>query len=230
MKKALKAALAVLFGLTFMATTAIADDNPPFSGFLGNPSSYDLLKPGPEGGIKLRWMKPGVDFSKYNKYMVDSVVFFLADKADYKGIEPQEMKELADEFNKAIVAAFKDKWPIAADPGPGVARLRIAITNIHPSSPGVSAVTSIVPVGLGVSLIKKGATGGWAGSGSTTMEAMVLDSVSNEIIAMGVDQKKAEFDQRFSKWGSANDAFKFWAENAVKTIDTLHGIKRAPKK
>ena len=230
MKKAVSVSVAVLLATTLFITTAIADDTPPFSGFLGNPSAYDLLKPGPEGGIKLRWIKPGVDPGKYNKYMVDSVVFFLADKAAYKGIDPQEMKELADEFNKAIVAAFKDKWPIVAEPGPDTARLRIAITNIQPSSPGVSAITSIIPVGIGVSLIKKGATGGWAGSGETGMEAMVLDSVTSEIIAMGVDQKKAEFDQRFSKWGSAVDAFKFWSENAVKNIDSFHGITRpAPK-
>jgi hypothetical protein len=216
--------------MTWFVSAAVADEYPPFSGFFGNPSAYDLLTPGPEGGIKLRWMKPGVDFSKYNKYMVDSVIFFLADKAQYKGIDPQEMKELADEFNKAIVAAFKDKWPIVAEPGPDTARVRIAITNIQPSNPGVSAITSIVPVGIGISLVKKGATGGWAGSGSTAMEAMVLDSVTNEIIAMGVDQRQAEFDQRFSKWGSAVDAFKFWAANAVNNIDNLHGIKRAPAK
>ena len=225
MKKAVKMALLGLFGLTYFVSTAFAADL-PFSGFLGNPSAYDLLTPGPEGGIKLRWMKPGVDFLKYKKYMVDSVVFFLADHSQYKGIDPQEMKELADEFNKQIVAAFKDRWPIVAEPGPDVARLRVAITNIKQSRPGVSAVTSVVPVGLGISLVKKGTTGGWTGSGETGVEAMLLDSMSDAIIAMGVDQRKAEFDQRFSKWGSATDAFKFWSENLVRNIDNFHGIKR----
>ena len=225
MKKAVKMALAVLFGLTFLVTTAPAADI-KFSGFLGGPTVYDQLAPGPPGGMTLRWINPNVDYKKYKKFMVDSVVFFLADASDYKGIDPQEMKELADEFNKQIVAAFKDKWPIVADPGPDVARYRIAITNIKQSRPGVSVVTSIVPVGLGVSLIKKGATGGWSGSGQTGMEAALLDSMSNEVIGMGADQKTAEFDQRFSKWGSASDAFKFWAENAVKVIDHYHGIKR----
>jgi hypothetical protein len=229
MKKVARIISAAVIVLVFTISTAFATDI-QYSGFLGNPSAYDLLKPGPEGGIKLRWLKPGVDFSKYNRFMVDSVVFFLADKAEYKGIDPQEMKELADEFNKQIVAAFKDKWPIVTEPGPDVARLRVAITNIKPSRPGVSAVTSIVPVGLGVSLVKKGTTGGWAGSGETGMEAMVLDSMTNEIIGMGVDQRQAEFEQRFSKWGSATDAFKFWSENAVKNVDAFHGIKREPKK
>ena len=229
MKKTARIISAAVIVLMFTISTTFAADI-QYSGFLGNPSVYDLLKPGPEGGIKLRWLKPGVDMSKYNRFMVDSVVFFLADKAEYKGIDPQEMKELADEFNKQIVAAFKDKWPIVTEPGPDVARLRVAITNIKPSRPGVSAVTSIVPVGLGVSLVKKGTTGGWAGSGETGMEAMVLDSMSDEIIGMGVDQRQAEFEQRFSKWGSAADAFKFWSENAVKNVDAFHGIKREPKK
>jgi hypothetical protein len=225
MKKAVKMALAVLFGLTFLGSTALAADI-QFSGFLGDPSVYDQLTPGPPGGIKLRWIKPGIDPMKYNKYMVDSVIFFLSDQSQYKGIDPEEMKALADQFNMAIVTAMKDKWPIVADPGPDVIRLRIAITNIKQSRPGVSVVTSIVPVGLGISLVKKGATGGWSGSGETGMEAMMLDSMSNTVIGMGVDQKTAEFDQRFSKWGSAADAFKFWSENMVRNLDNFHGIKR----
>jgi len=140
------------------------------------------------------------------------------------------MKELADEFNRDIVAAFKDKYPIVADPAPDVARIRIAITNIKPSKPGVSAVTSIIPVGIGVSLVKKGATGGWAGSGETGMEVMVLDSMTNEADYLAVDQQKAAFESRFSKWGSASDAFKFWSEKAVEYIDRTKGIKREPKK
>ena len=225
MRNAVRTALAVVVGLALLVFAAFAADKPPsMSGFLGNPSVYDLLTPAPDGPY--RYLKPGVDFKKYNKFMVDSVIFFLADNADYKGIDPQEMKELCDEFNKAIAAAFKDKYPIVAEPGPDVMRLRFAITNVKPSKPGVSAVTSILPVGLGVSLVKKGATGAWSGSGETGAEMMALDSVTNKIIAMGVDQRVAEFEERFSKWGSASDAFKFWSERLVKHIDALHGIKR----
>ncbi len=217
--------LAVVVCLAIAASTGFAEDI-QYSGFLGNPSVYDLLKPGPEGGAKLRWIKPGIETKKYDKFMVDSVIFFLADKSDYKGIDPQEMKDLCDQFNKELVAAFKDKYPIVADAGPNTARIRIAITNIKQSRPGVSAVTSIIPVGLGVSLIKKGATGGWSGSGETGVEMMALDSVTNEILVLGVDDRKAEFEQRFSKWGSAADAFKFWSERIVAFIDGARGVKR----
>jgi hypothetical protein len=224
MGNAVKIMLAVVVGLALLVPAVFAAEKPPFSGFLGNPTAYDLMTPGSDGAY--RWIKPGVDFKKYDKIMVDSVIFFLADGADYKGIDPQEMKELCDEFNKALAAAFKDKYPLVAEPGPDVARLRIAITNVKPSRPGVSAVTSILPIGLGVSLVKKGTTGGWSGSGETAAEAMVLDTVTNEVIAMAADQKAAAFEERFSKWGSAADAFKFWSERAVRTIDNLRGVKR----
>ena len=226
MMNAARMILSVVLSLVLAASMAFAADDFTRSGFLGNPSIYDLLKPGEAGGH--RWLKPGVDLKKYNRFMVDSVVFFLADKADYKGIDPQEMKELCDEFNKALVAAFKDKLPIVAEPGPDVARVRFAITNVQPSRPGVSAVTSIVPVGLGVSLVKKGATGGWVGSGETAVELMILDTTTNEVVAMGAIKRAAEFDERFSKWGSAREAFKFWSEKLVKTIMDVRSEKMVP--
>jgi len=229
MNRAARIISAVVIGLAISASTGFAEDI-QFSGFFGNPSVYDLLKPGPVGGGKLRWIKDGFDAKKYDKFMVDSVVFFLADKSDYKGIDPQEMKELCDQFNKEMVAAFKDKYPIVAVPGPNVMRIRIAITNIKQSRPGVSVVTSIIPVGLGVSVVKKGATGGWAGSGETGLEFMALDSMTEEILALGVDVRKAEFEQRFSKWGSATDAFKFWSQRTVAVLDNVKGVKREPKK
>jgi hypothetical protein len=227
MKRAARIMSAVAIGLAFTISTAFAADDFTRSGFLGNPSVYDGLKPGEAGGQ--RWLKPGVDLKKYNKFMVDSVIFFLADKADYKGIDAQEMKELCDEFNKALVAAFKDKLPIVAEPGPDVARVRFAITNVQPSRPGVSAVTSIVPVGLGVSLVKKGATGGWVGSGETAAELMILDTATNEIVALGAIKRAAEFDERFSKWGSAREAFRFWSEKLVKTIIDVRSEKMVPE-
>ena len=74
------------------------------------------------------------------------------------------------------------------------------------------------------------ATGGWSGSGETGVEMMALDSMTNEILILAVDERKAEFEQRFSKWGSAADAFKLWSDLAVKFIDNARGVKREPAK
>jgi hypothetical protein len=217
MKATLKVFLVILIGMALIATTGFAAD-PKYSGFLEG--YYDKLQPGPEGGAKMRWVKPGVDFLQYKKFMVDSVVFFFADDSKYKGIDPQVMKDLADKFNKEIVTALQKNYTVVTEPGPDVVRLRIAITGFKASSPGLSAVTSIVPVGLAVSTVKKGASGSWAGSGATSAEFMALDSTTNDVIVAAVDDRTAGFTERFSKWGSAEEAFKFWAGRIVAFMDS----------
>ena len=179
-------------------------------GFLGD--YYGKLQPGPEGGVKQRWLKPGTDFSKYKRVMLDSVVFFFANDSEYKGIDPQALKEVADAANRQLVNTLQARFPIVAEPGPDVVRIRIAITDLKQSNPVVSGITSVVPVGIGISLVKKGSTDSWTGSGTTGAEFMALDSMTNDVIAVAQDQKSAGFTERFSKWGSAEEAFKFWAE------------------
>lgn len=228
MKKSKTLIIAVLVVVAFAISTVFAEDI-KFSGFLGDKEMYGKLKPGPKGGAKLRWIKPGEDFKKYDKLMIDSVIFYLADDA-YKGIDPQDMKELADSFNKEIVTALKDKYPIVSEPGPDVARISIAITNFKPNKPVRSTVSSVVPIGLGISLVKKGATGGWTGGGETGVEVKVTDSLTDEVILIAVDERKAAFEERFSKYGAAKDAFKFWAGRITTFMDETKGINREGSK
>ena len=187
---------------------------------------YANLQPGPEGGAKMRWLKPGVDFGKYNKVMLDSVIFYFADDSENKGIDAVEMKDLAEGCDQQVVNVLKDAYPIVAEPGPDVIRLRFAITDLKQSRPVLSAVTSVVPIGLGISIIKKGAVGSWTGSGATSAEVMAMDSMTNDVIAVAQDDKSAGFTERFSKWGSAEDAFKFWGERIKLFMDQAHGVKK----
>ena len=222
MKTAVKAVTMVVVGLALIITAGCSS-TPKYSGFLG--SYENNLQPGPEGGAKMRWLKPGVDFSKYNKLMIDSVVFYFADDSEYKGVDPEFMKEMADKFNKALVDALKDSYPIVADPGPDVARLRVAITGIKQSRPVLSGISSIVPVGIAISVVKRGTTGSWAGSGATSAEFMALDSTTNDVIAVAEDERSAGFTERFSRWGSAEEAFKFWAERIKIFMDESKKVK-----
>ncbi|MCB2170545.1 MAG: DUF3313 domain-containing protein [Deltaproteobacteria bacterium] len=186
---------------------------------------YDRMTPGPKDGAKLRWIKPDVDWSRYNYVMLDSVVFFFDDDSEYKGINADELKSLADAFNKQLVDTLKDKYPIVTEPGIDVLRLRFAITDLKQSHPVLSGITTVVPVGLGISILKKGATGSWAGSGATSAEMMALDSMTNDVIAVAQDEKTAGFTERFSKWGSADEAFKFWAERVKLFLDQMHHVE-----
>ncbi|HPC08214.1 MAG TPA: DUF3313 family protein, partial [Smithella sp.] len=51
-------------------------------------------------------------------------------------------------------------------------------------------------------------------------QIMILDSMTNKVLGVAVDKRAAGFTERFSKWGSAEEAFKFWADRMVKFIDS----------
>jgi hypothetical protein len=55
--------------------------------------------------------------------------------------------------------------------------------------------------------------------------ARFLDAMTNQSIGAAVDERSVGFTERLSKRGSAEEAFKFWAERIVVSIDNTRGIK-----
>jgi hypothetical protein len=213
----MKKLFVLLMGLVFLAACATA---PPKTGFLGEYASK--MQPGPKGGAKLRWLKPGVDFSKYSKVMVDPVSFVASEGSEAdaaKDIDPAKLKELGDKCTQAVVDAIKEKYPVVTEPGPDVAQVRFAIVDLKKSYPVISGVTSILPIGLAITLLKRPVTGSWTGGGSTVAQVMAKDSATNDVIAVAQDTYEAGFFERFSRYGQAEDAFKSWGEKIVKFLD-----------
>ncbi len=221
----MKRSFLLFIGMLFIAGCATHVTKPSETGFLGEYAKK--LKPVTmeDKATSLRWVKPGLDFARYNKFMLDYMVFELADDSEYKGIDGDEMKKLGDAATLAVVNAIKEKYEIVAEPGPDVLRVRLAIVGLKQSNPVRSGVTTVIPVGLGISLIKKGTTDAWIGSGATKGEMLCLDSMTNEIVCAGHDEYAAAFTERFTKWGSVEDAFSYWAKRGVKALDNLKAKK-----
>jgi hypothetical protein len=191
-----------------------------YSGFLGD---YSKLQAGPEGGVDQRYIKEGVDFKQYNKVMLDQVRFYFKDDAADKGIDADAMKELSDTFNRAVIDALGSAYPLVAKPGPNVMRIRVAITDMELPNRALNTITTVVPVGLVISTIKSGVTGKGTFVGEISMEFEVLDATTNEVIAEGVDRRSGGKIDSMSKFGTADEAFKFWAQRLRTWLDGVHG-------
>jgi len=63
------------------------------------------------------------------------------------------------------------------------------------------------------------------GSGATQAEVLALDSMTNEVIGAAYDEYKAGFAERFTKWGSAEEAFTFWGRRGAQYMDSYTGKK-----
>ena len=190
------------------------------SGFLGD---YSKLQKGPEGGIEQRYIKEGVNFKQYNKIMLDQVRFYFKNNAADKGIDADEMKELANTFHKAVIDALGGAYPLVANPGPDVMRIRVAITDMELPNRALNTITTVVPAGLAISTIKSGITGKGSFVGEISMEFECLDSTTNAVIGEGVDRRSGGKVDSMSKFGTAEEAFKFWAQRLRTWLDGVHG-------
>lgn len=132
------------------------------SGFLKN---YPQFQPGPTDGVDQIYTKQGMDLSRYRRVMLDEAQFYLKKSAADQGIQASELKELSDSFHRAIFEALGNAYPLITEPDVDVLRIRLAITDIETSNPAMSGVTTVLPIGLAVSVAKKAATGSYTGVG-----------------------------------------------------------------
>jgi hypothetical protein len=182
-----------------------------------------------------------VDFSKYNKLLVDRIKIFFKDDSDYKGIDPDELKVLTDYFYEAINKAVGDTYPMVKEVGPDVLRLRVAITDLVPNNTAASVTTLLVPflwIGDAGSGVATGDAGGTIFTGQATVELEVLDSVSSKQLgahietetgqkynyAHGVAEGVKGYINSYSKWAYTKKAMDDWAHLVRVRLDEVHGI------
>lgn len=227
MKVGLKGLSAIAIGLVLsLAVGCATKQTMPRSGFLTDYSG--LTQEDPMGYADWTYINDKANFRAYDKIMIDHVVFFLKEDAEYKGFDADETKELADVFHKAIVDALADAYVITDETGPEVMRLRLAVTDLVPGKPVIGTMTTIIPVGLAVDLIKKGAGGEHIGTGEVSVEVELLDSQTGERLGAAIDHKagaKYKVHKTVTKWGHAKDMFNQWAKNLRKRLDKLSGRK-----
>jgi hypothetical protein len=206
----------------------------------------DRLKPVAEDDDALIWVDPSFDFAKYDKFLIENIQVRLADDTAYKAVDPTELKALTDYLYDAIVKALKPTYKVVSKPGPGVLRVRIAITNLVPTKPEYSVVALVVPYATVADIASGAAAGGPVGStaylGRTGIAGSLADSRTNRVVAEYADNEvgrkyvvdtsrglsKAvttgvgDYVAAYSTWAYAKQAFDGWAADFRKWLDGVH--------
>jgi len=210
---------ALLLGILLLAgCSASGMKSVEKTGFL---SSYGQLQPGGDDQAALVYVKPGADFKQYNKLMFERIVVLLAGNATTRTIDPAMLKELTDYYQNAVFNAVKGGYEVVDQPGPGVARVRIAITELKPSNPTANTLSTIVPVGIAVSAATKATSGDNLGTGEAGTEFELLDSVTGERLAAAVDKRQGGKGVFRGKWEDTKEAFDYWAKRFRQRLDEL---------
>ena len=149
-------------------------------------TDYSNLKKSADAAMDWEYLAPGVEnMANYSAVMIDQPEIFIAPNSKYKGMKPDDMKILADEFRTSMAQALSASYMIVDQPGPNVLYLRFAISNVQLKKKK-KGLLSYTPVGFVTGSVKSALTNDITKKidlKGLTIEMEVLDSSSQEQLA-----------------------------------------------
>lgn len=179
------------------AVGGCSSQRPPQSGFLTN---YEALTPHASRAGAFLYEHPTAKISSYRGFLIEPVVVSLTPEAQERSVDPQALERLAEYFRRELIAAIPERFAVVEAPGPGVLRIRAAITDATPRA----VFSNLHP--------RSAATEGNARR--TTIEAELVDAETNERIVAIVDTQlgaQFKYDIHWSQWGNVEGALRQWA-------------------
>jgi hypothetical protein len=188
------------------ACTAPAVSEIDQSGFLSDYSRLEIIDDN-----MLRFVDEAA--GDLSSFIIDPVVITFRQPPDKQVFTDEELSELAEYYEEAVIEALsKDEgYPIVEQPGPGVVRIRIGITNVEETIGvlNISIYTKITGLGLG----------------GASFEGEIIDSVTGKQLAAVVRWGTGSriLKAGITHTGDAKIAINRWAKDLRAQIDEANG-------
>lgn len=198
------------------------------SGFLGD---YSTLREGQPGEAQLNYINLKTDFKGYNKVLIDPVVLYAPEKSKLSKLSPEDAEKIRNHLQTALRTQLSQYFSVVDEPGPGVMRIRTAITEARPSRPVMDLVTNVLPIGWIMTGAQRILLGTHAFVGKASIEAEAQDSVTGERLLAAVDRRAGRkiLRGKFSSWDDVMSAQDAWAEQIkIRLSNLCHGKEEKP--
>jgi hypothetical protein len=149
----------------------------------------------------------------YSSFIIEPIVMAFRQAPDEQVFTDEELDELAAYYEEAVVDALSedDGYPIVVDSAPGVARIRIGITDVEETIGvlNISIYTKITGLGLG----------------GASFEGEIVDSVTGKQLAAAVRWGTGSriLKAGITHMGDAKIAINRWAKDLRAQVDEAHG-------
>ena len=122
---------------------------------VGVPGDYSQLERGGRGRPLLIYRDPAADFTAYKRIQIDPVAGYIGAHSRLQKIAPEDRQALLDYFHATLRKRLTEDYELVNEPGPGVLRLRVAVTDAQGSKVAMDTLSTVVPVGLALSALEK---------------------------------------------------------------------------
>ncbi|MEN8181878.1 MAG: DUF3313 domain-containing protein [Myxococcota bacterium] len=209
--RAIALALVATVGVSCAQSAPKRSPRPRPSGFLGD---YQRFRVDPSRNGALVYRQAGTNLSAYDRILIEPIVFWPENAAGQ--LDAADREHLTRYFQNAMEKAVSGVYPLARQPGPGVLRVRTALTGAAPTRRDQVQVSaqSADRYDSGASQIRR--SQGWA-----TVEAELVDSESGERKLGVVARRDVSAPiSSLSKWGDVEKLLDQWARNLRLELDS----------
>ncbi|AOB33649.1 hypothetical protein AKI39_11845 [Bordetella sp. H567] len=175
---------AIGIGAAMMVLTACTTPAPKESGFLGNEYSKMHKMDAPGGGTRLAYLNPKFTPSSYNAVLLEPVVYYPQPQPT-ENVSMQTLEQIRSYADTSLREKLGHQVRLADTPGPGVARIRVALTAVGNESQPL-AVYQYIPIALVVTGAKAAIEGGRPQDATLAVETSATDSMTNETLYAAV--------------------------------------------
>jgi Protein of unknown function (DUF3313) len=193
------------------------------SGFLDD---YALLHEGGPNDLALVYRAPDANWPPYDKVLVEPLTLWRSGRKSLEPVPREDLLRLVSEFQSAVLTALGGSFRLVDQAGPGVIRIRLAITDAYASDPVLDVLTAKRGTGRPHA----------AGDGplhpetrrflaSAKIEGEIRDAQTNALLAERVDRHRRDAPP-LETWAEVDRAFAVWAERACARLETRTGGAR----
>lgn len=188
-----------------------------------------LLETGTGDQMLYRYEKPGTNVKTYTKVMIDPVIVSKSAELDAKELE--NYQQLANNAYAYLTQELQKDYQIAVSPEPNTLRVQMAIIDADKSKPIRNLTSSVMPIGIGLSVAKYGVTGKPTGVGEITGEFKITDASTGELLGAAVDRRVGGKAAQgiWDTWYNADEALKYWAKKARFVLCERRGATNCEK-
>jgi hypothetical protein len=194
------------------------------SGFLGDYSGFTKVPDQPDAW---QWVRPGVNWRPYTKVFIPPVEVWLNPTAQYLAIQPDVYKQMTDTFRALTAQEFRaGGYEVVDRTGPGVLKLRYALTGVTPERPGLTPL-DLLPIKMAVDAARA-ATGTDKNVIAVSGEVEARDGVTDERLFAEVAVRRDYhlFIGKQLTWDDLRDGATNWAKLSRARLDRARGVQR----
>jgi hypothetical protein len=193
------------------------------SGFLDD---YGLLRPGGPNEVRLVYRNDAADWKRYHSVLLEPVAIWRSGRKSLDPVPEDDLFRLAHDFERALRTRIGERLRLVDRAGPGVLRVRLAITQAHASDAILDVLT--VPPGDEVP----------AGSdpldaetrrflGLAVIEGEMVDAETGALLAQGVDGPRRADAPPLDTWADIGRGFARWADRVCARLEARTGAAPA---